>query len=355
MKSILIHVGPGIGDMMQGLPMARDIKKAYPDARIDFIMRGTPSFYKIDSEILECQNFVNHLYWYSFDKILHCCKLIFQLLCAGRYDYGIVRVGSVTGSKSLWIYRMMRLLRCKTIIGSGHDKVDILVDDTGLHYLELHSRFVRAMGIESHPTAVSLKVEDIHIDDSLKKITYPNSVTIGMSVGSNPMKWVENGITTMYDVKSWPYSKWTQLSLELSEMGYTIFLFGGPKEKKEMSAEGVEVPSRNNIFNYIGATSIKESLYLVNKCDLMIGAEGGMMHTASAFGIQTLTIFGGTSPQKWNPGGIDSPIVYLNCPCAPCYGTAKAAKCEEHKCIKGITVEMVKSKVESILRNRISK
>ena len=37
----IIHTGPGIGDIIQFLSMARAIKENDPDARVDLLMRGS--------------------------------------------------------------------------------------------------------------------------------------------------------------------------------------------------------------------------------------------------------------------------------------------------------------------------
>ena len=349
MKRYLIHVGPGIGDIMQALPMARDIKSQEPDSRVDFIMRGTPNSYSINSQILKCQRFADNLYWYSLNSIFHDIYLLFQLLSAFRYDIGIVKIGNVTGRRSLWLYRIMRIAGCRKIIGSGYDKVDIFVDQKNLHYLEFHGKLLEAAGITSNLNPLTLSLDNFNSAVFDKLNLHSSATIIGISVGTNSYKWVEDGSTFYYDVKSWPLNNWMELAKLMADRGFVVFLFGGNKERTDLERQDIMIPNHKNIHSFIGKTTIVESLSLVGRCHLMVGSEGGMMHSASAFGVKTLTIFGGTDPKKWNPGGPHNSIIYLNYSCSPCYITSRAAHCQNHKCLKDITVPMVENKILEIV------
>ena len=53
----IIHTGPGIGDIIQFLSMARAIKENDPDARVDLLMRGSDKVLRLNNQILECQKY----------------------------------------------------------------------------------------------------------------------------------------------------------------------------------------------------------------------------------------------------------------------------------------------------------
>lgn len=349
-KKYLIHTGPGIGDMMQFFSMARAIKEQYPNSRVDFIMRGTPSFYKIDSELLKFQHYTDHLYWYSFKSPIQNLKLLWQFIKIGRYDYGFVRVGSITGWKSLWIYRLMRLFRCKTIIGTGYDRVDILIENSErIHYLQRNAQMLEAVGITPRIDAVSIFKKDLDID-WLETLSIPmKTPVIGLSLGCNTMIWKEGNNIIEYDVKSWAIERWIQLAVDLSQNNYFVVLLGGSQELNILRVKGIKIPERSNLLNFVGRLPLKRTLTIIGRCLLMVGAEGGLMHSASAIGVKTLTIFGGTDAHIWNPGGVDSPTINLNCSCAPCFGTKQAAECKYHKCLENISVDIVRNRVISLI------
>lgn len=345
MKRYLIHTGPGIGDKMQSFSMAKAIKEQEPNARVDLLMRGTKKSYKLGLQLLECQHYVDHLYWYASIVPLHNLKLMIQLYRIG-YDYGFVNVGTVTGSRSLWVYRIMRFVNCKTIVGTGYKGLDILVTTSkSCHYLERDALLLKAVGINSCVDTISLDKQKLD-EQWLESLSIdPAICLIGFSMGTNSMIWKEKGKTIIYDVKSWSYDCWIQLAVRLVNRDFMIALIGGEKERNEMVTQCVNIPSNPLIINLVGCTSIKQSLAIIGRCSLMVGAEGGMMHSASALGIPTLTIIGGSDRQRWNPGGPDNPTVDLHTPCSPCFATRRAAFCKEHKCLEGITVDMVEEKI----------
>jgi ADP-heptose:LPS heptosyltransferase len=144
-------------------------------------------------------------------------------------------------------------------------------------------------------------------------------------------------------------NRWAELSKQLTEEGCYVLLIGGSKERKEIEEKNVIFPREENIIDLVGKTSIKQSLTAINRCSLMVGAEGGMMHCASALGIKTLTIFGGSDYRVWNPGGEDSPIINLNYNCAPCFCTKEGAHCTHHDCLMKIDTKLVFDDIMSII------
>ena len=347
MHNFLINTGPGIGDMLQKLPMARALKEEYPDANIDFIMAGNASNWKTNMQVLECQHYVRHLYWYNSGEKLHDLKLLLRLRM-NHYDYGFVRDGGMTldnAVPSFWIFRIMRWGGCKKLVGFMKDYVDVYADvPDRTHYLERDRLTLKAIGINR-----TMKADNIDVsltDRSILDSFQTDRKIIALSVGTNSYKWTENGITTVYDVKSWAYAKWIMLAEELVKHGYYVILMGGRKESDELKERGIKIPESEHIMNFIGKSTLKQSLALLSRSSLAVGAEGGMMHCASGLGRRTLTIMGGSDYLQWTPANGDIVNLYLEC--SPCYSTRRAAECKYHRCLEDITVEMVLEKILSM-------
>ena len=345
--NFLIHTGPGIGDMLQKLPMARALKEEYPDANIDFIMTASESNWKINTQVLECQHYVRHLFWYNSGEKFHCLKLLLRLRM-NHYDYGFVRDGGVAVDNavpSFWIFRIMRWGGCRKLAGFVKDYVDVYADiPDRTHYLERDRLTLNAIGINR-----TMKADNIDVsltDQSILASLHTERKIIVLSVGTNSYKWTENGKTVIYDVKSWAYDKWMMLASELVNSGYDVILMGGRKEADEIQERGIKIPESEHIMNFIGKTTLKQSLALLSRSSLAVGAEGGMMHCAAGLGRRTLTIMGGSDYKQWTPANGD--IVNLNLECSPCYSTRRAAECKYHRCLEDITVDMVLKKILSM-------
>lgn len=344
----IIHTGPGLGDMIQFISMARAIKETYPDAQVDFLMCADKNIWKLNMQIIELQKYVDNLYWYNKKDIKHDFKVIEELK-KNKYDVGFVRIGNVKGKSSLWIYRIMRLVGCKKIVGTGTSKVDkeIVVPERS-HYLKRNEMLLDAVGIKGRHDAISID-KDVADINWLNKLVNEKETVITLSVGTNAMVWNENGKKIIYDVKSWDYSRWIELAERLATDKFRVILIGGKKEKKEILDLNIDIPNCNNIINLIGETSIKESFSILIRSQLVVGSEGGMMHCASAVGTPTLTIMGGSDYKMWNPGGENSEMVNMYLECSPCFCTSRGAHCKEHECLNKISVRNVYDKCKSIL------
>lgn len=348
---VLIGTGPGIGDVIQYLSMARAIKEKYPNSRVDLIMKGSLKKEILNKQILECQDYVDNLYWYSSNQLIHSLTILIKLAMV-RYDVGFVEMFSISSKKiSRWQYYIMKIAGCKTIVGSGYSKLNINVDiPENAHYLERNARFLDAIGIEGRKDAVSINPAKLD-NNWLNHLKLTNDREIlAFVVGTNPMKWLINGEWVTYDVKSWMLERWVSLAIEMESSGYAVLLLGGQKEKTELEAKGIHIPSNKNIYNFIGESTVKQSITLLNICRLVVGSEGGMMHCASALGKRTLTIFGGSNFKKWNPGGPCNAVLKLDVDCYPCFGTIKAALCDNHKCLNQITVDHVKEEILRLIK-----
>jgi heptosyltransferase-2 len=77
---------------------------------------------------------------------------------------------------------------------------------------------------------------------------------------------------------------------------------------------------------------------LIKQCRLFITNDTGPMHIATAFGVPTVAIFGPTDPATTSPFGSRHELVRHPVDCSPCL----LRECPiDHRCMQGISVEMV--------------
>ena len=68
-----------------------------------------------------------------------------------------------------------------------------------------------------------------------------------------------------------------------------------------------------------GAWTIRQSLAMLNQCDLVITADTGIMHMAAAVGARTLSVFGPTSAQRLAPSYNIGTALFPRIACCPCF------------------------------------
>ena len=334
---ILINCGPGIGDVVQYLYLAKWLKETKNDIIVDFIMSSNKYKFQITREISLCQLFVDNFYYYSKKEPIHNLILLSKLLWK-RYDIGILRIDNQFGKNSIWIYKIMRFIRCKNIYSNMKDADVLLPIVPREHFIEKNIKILQTLGLnnEKNRTTTVLNIDN-------KTIINTDKTIIILSVGTNSLSWRMNGKDYEYDVKSWGYANWIELSKLLTKNNFFVVLMGGKKELNEIKSLNLDYNS-DNLLDMIGNTSITESLEILNQCDLVVGSEGGI-----ALGKKVLTIFGGSDYKQWNPGGPDGDIICLEPECYPCFGTERAFLCKDHKCLKNITPKMVFKKITELI------
>ncbi len=332
----LIFGGPGIGDTIIELAMAKGLKKGFPDAQVDLILSNALGTYTIVENILLCQNFISNCHYYSKKELWATFKSIIKMRHE-KYDYSF---SCATAFKANDIPgRISRLIGCKSITKevkgkTGHIDIPVSVDEN-IHSVEQNQELCRQLIPDCKLDLLvldSTKIPEIPINTDKEKI-----VTI--CLGTNVTIYRKEGERIDKNIKSWDTDRWIQTANMLDNDGYCVVLIGGKKELEELNNAKSELNKTVN--NYVGTTSILESLGIIKQSDMVIGADTGMMHCAAALDIPTITLFGGTDARIWRPYSDKGTIISGNTNCAPCYGKDYAIECKERKCMNSISVERV--------------
>ena len=137
--------------------------------------------------------------------------------------------------------------------------------------------------------------------------------------------------------KRWFPERYAALSAKLQEYsGARIAIFGGPGEKA--LGHYISELMGNRCVNFCGKTSLREAVALIERCQLFITNDSGLMHVAAALDTPQIAIFGSTNHVTTSPSSPRSQIIRVPVPCSPCL---KPDCSIDHRCMKNITVEMV--------------
>ncbi len=98
-----------------------------------------------------------------------------------------------------------------------------------------------------------------------------------------------------YASKQFPVASLAEVANTLRE---PCLLLGGKDEIEagktfEAAVKGIPV------HNWVGKTSLRESMALLSTLDVFVGSDTGLMHVAAALGVPTITIFGPNPASKW--------------------------------------------------------
>ncbi len=154
--------------------------------------------------------------------------------------------------------------------------------------------------------------------------------------------------------KRWRADGFASVGTALSRgCGARILLLGGDTDRDiaHWVAERIGLAAINGT----GATTLKESAALVERCHLFIGNDSSPLHMAAAVGTPVVGIYGPSNPANFYPFGVRHNIVRARRPCAPCFHFVGSVPlwnrsfCRSCHALQEITAEEVLAAAEGIL------
>ena len=105
--------------------------------------------------------------------------------------------------------------------------------------------------------------------------------------------------SAQYNYKIYPKSLRNDLLLKLNSLGIPIIVTGG-NSKIDIQIKA-DIPKAQNIFNFIGETSLEEFFALSQLSKAYIGMDTLNMHIAASQNKNIFAIFGSTNLSMWSP------------------------------------------------------
>lgn len=154
-----------------------------------------------------------------------------------------------------------------------------------------------------------------------------------------------------WDAKRWPAENYIELAKNLIDTFSDVQIIVTGAEKDRSLASGIVRAVGSDRCNSIaGETGIAVLAAVFKKAALVISADSGPLHLASATGTTTIGLFGPTSEKITGPRGRGRNIIiskHVNCR-IPCY----VENCDkDFECMKMITVKDVNEQAKSVLNN----
>ena len=142
--------------------------------------------------------------------------------------------------------------------------------------------------------------------------------------------------------RRWPIEQYVKLARLLISAGFMVAITGA------VSDAWVEPYfSKISIVDFIGKTSLIDTLNIFSQANLVVTHNSGPLHLAILVRSRVLGIFGPTMPCEKIPHSSNVHILWNinNLPCCPCYDGKNYADCKYNQCLHEITAEYVLEKV----------
>lgn len=354
----MIYTGIGIGDYAIILPVVKGIKNYDKDAYITLLYPQEEKRIKEKKPLFEMWNLIDDWTFYSKKQLLHSFINVIKSRLK-HYDYGLCAQYTNATNTSIYPSLFMKYA-CKKIIGldvpaNPHIHFDVTVprDEGKRFWLNLED-VVKKISPE-----ISLCYDDLidieKINQIYKDTALPidEDVSVFVCVGTGALGTKVNGKAYLNHIKEWRIENWVLLANKLAAEDYQVVLLGGEEEKKKM--EALDHRLHRNVLNLCGTLRIDQSIAILIKAGLVVGADTGLMHWSGLLGKRSITLFGATDYNRFLTYNSDCIITDIRLNCAPCYGTERAAFCADHKCMNTIAVGTVYARIKSLLECKIDK
>jgi lipopolysaccharide heptosyltransferase II len=178
------------------------------------------------------------------------------------------------------------------------------------HQTDYYLNIVRGIGMEEDNRELYLKLNQKDRFRAEKILLEQHLSLDDKIVGINPG-------ATYGPAKQWPLDRYARLADKIQAFtGGRIIIFGGPNDRK--LGEKILQRMRHRPIDLTGKTRLGEAMALIERCDLFITNDSGLMHVAAALDVPLIAVFGSTNSITTGPLSQNSRIVQVPLECSPC-------------------------------------
>lgn len=327
-RRVLIIKPSAIGDVVHALPVLNLVRRAWPDAHIAWLV--TPA----------------------------CAGLLDghpQLNEVIRFERRRFGEGWRSPAAAMGLFRFARELRAR--------QFDLVIDLQGLFrsgWLAWQTRAAVRVGFanarEMAPMFYTHRVPIETIEQHA--IDRYLAITDALGCGREPVEFrfaitdadrgavssLLNGASryavllpgTNWETKRWPVEHFAALVQPLRERFGLQTVVAGAANDKTLAAR---IP---HAIDLTGATSLRETVALLERAAIVVANDSGPMHIAAALGRPLVTPYGPTSPIRTGPYRRLDTVVRLDIPCSPCF----SRRCSHQSCLRWLEPASVLREIE---------
>ena len=328
-----------MGDIAMATALPRILRKKFPDAQIDMIVRED------FKDLIEYNpNLTNKIYLSrgeGFGGLLRLTKKI------RKSGYDLI-IDSHRSLRSMFIclftpgiekvYFNKRTFKRLVLIFL---KINLFkkVDFQMIEYLKPLKKY----GIEYDGKGTEIFIPE-NIKEKVKKI-----------LSSTILSYKKKRLIGFIPSAQWPGKRWpachfdTLAGMVVEKMDADVLLVGG---KKDIFCDEI-AKKHKNVYSFTGQFGMIESAAALAECDAIVSNDTGMMHVAEAVGHDVIGIMGPTSNEfGCYPYREGSRVVELNMWCRPCSknGQGSCIRWGKRPCLNGITPSIVFKQLAEYLK-----
>lgn len=338
MQNILVcQTGGWIGDMVLLTPALRALKHAYPESRLELLLRPRVA------DLMETHPYVDACI--VDDKTRGRYRSIVRSVSQIRdkaFDVAVVLHPTSLRNALLPFLARVPIRVGTSVSGRGMLLTTSFKDDTTVHEVRRYLRVLQLLDVD----AVSDVLEFWHTDTDRQFVE-----RLLDREGVSPQdRLIAVNLGTTWKTKQWDVTNFAEV---IRQIGYLapetrIILTGSPTEESFTEGVSASLP----IVNLVGKTSILQLGALLERCEVCLTCDSGPMHIAAAVGTPTVALFGPTDPVRHRPYSSGHEVIEKSVSCRPCYKRTCQRTDVPYLCMKEISIGEVVNALEIKLRQK---
>ena len=320
-----------LGDVLLSTPLLADLREAFPDARIDFLVG------RAAAPLLEGEPLAGELLVYDAARPLREIRRVRER----RYDWVIdiqsnprtaqLALLSGAGVRAGWAIRgIWRHVYTHRLPRGGRAPEYVPRE---------RQRMLEMLGVPIAPRRPHLHPTDEEREQGERVMRSlgiePDDDVVGFTLGAGE------------PTKQWPPARWAELSRRLRAQAAVPLLFEMPGDDGRVAAfrdaGGDAVVAR--------LPELRRFLGALPRCDVFLAGDTGPAHMATALDVPTVTLHGPTNPANWSAGLSTTIPVRRNAGCPVCARGLGAGR-SGHDCMVRLDVDTVEDAVATLLASR---
>lgn len=341
---ILIIKLKHIGDTLLMTPTIRWLRKEYPDAVIDVVIRsgcesvlaGNPD---ISNILLVARPETEKRSWRDTAGNM---KTAFRILTGPRYDYAFDLSNSDRAKQLVLLSRarIRGINEWNTRLGIKRKLFNAFSSFPWRESHQVEKDFRTVADIfgsqaEPGPLVMLPPADTSAIEAALPEIQLDKPYAV-----FHP--------TSRWTFKQWDQLRWSELAAWLQkERGLQIILSVGPDAKEIEYADGIK-QACNSVASTGGRLALPRIAALLQNAHLFVGVDTAVMHISAAMQTPTVALFGANNERNWRPWMCHHRLVLGVCSCK----RNKKMICDKSRilpCMDSISVEQVIENIEMLL------
>lgn len=286
-RRILLICTRRIGDVLLATPLARSLKRAWPQAELDFLaFEGTTGVLEGNPDIAHIIAVPPKSDWRG--------KLAQLRQLWRRYDLAVSTIASDRARLYGWAGARFRI----GCVGDGETGKTLLLN-----------RWLRFDDRDTHTVTMGLRLAELLAIEPCRQVVPPALDGAGRAAlrkrlpAALARDYAVLHPFPKYAYKMWRQEGWVELAEWLQQCGLAVALSGGPDADERAYVRSIA--QRCAAIDLSGQLSLAETADLIAHARLYVGPDTATTHIAAALGTPTIALFGPSNPVKWGPWPCD--------------------------------------------------